>query len=211
MKTRIRALLALALLAALVLASCALGTAQAPAASEPVADLPLLTDAPAPKAEPAAEPEPAQADEPVSEPEPAAEPDPEPVSEPEPEPEPAVLEDESYYDVEHVVLYLNAFGHLPYNYITKDEARSLGWNGGSVEQVKPGAAIGGDRFGNYEGLLPKAKGRTYTECDIDTDGYSGRGSRRLIFSNDGLYFYTRDHYESFRELTVSEEGEIVWN
>lgn len=113
-----------------------------------------------------------------------------------------------YYDVENVVLYLEAYGELPPNYITKDEARELGWSGGSVEDYRDGAAIGGDRFGNYEGLLPEAEGRIYTECDIDTDGYGSRGSRRLVFSNDGLYFYTSDHYESFREVTV-ENGRVV--
>ena len=71
-----------------------------------------------------------------------------------------------------------------------------------------GAAIGGDRFGNREGLLPKASGRTYTECDLNTDGASSRGAERLIFSNDGLYFYTEDHYESFTEVWV-EDGAVV--
>lgn len=114
-----------------------------------------------------------------------------------------------YYDVENVVLYLAAYGQLPPNYITKNEARALGWSGGSVEAVKAGAAIGGDRFGNYEGLLPDKPGRVWTECDIDTLGYGSRGSRRLVFSNDGLYFYTGDHYESFREVTVNE-GRVSW-
>lgn len=114
-----------------------------------------------------------------------------------------------YYDVEHVVLYLDTYGHLPDNYITKSEARDLGWEGGSVEAYRDGAAIGGDRFGNREGLLPEAAGRSYTECDIDTDGASARGAKRLIFSNDGLYFYTSDHYESFTELTV-DGGTVVW-
>lgn len=114
-----------------------------------------------------------------------------------------------YYDVEHVVLYLDTYGHLPDNYITKSEARALGWEGGSVEAYRDGAAIGGDRFGNREGLLPEAAGRSYTECDIDTDGASARGAKRLIFSNDGLYFYTSDHYESFTELTV-DGGKVEW-
>ena len=114
-----------------------------------------------------------------------------------------------YYDVEHVVLYLDTYGHLPDNYITKSEARDLGWEGGSVEAYRDGAAIGGDRFGNREGLLPETAGRSYTECDIDTDGASARGAKRLIFSNDGLYFYTSDHYESFTELTV-DGGTVVW-
>ncbi len=113
-------------------------------------------------------------------------------------------EDGSYFDKENVALYIHTYGKLPDNFITKDEARDLGWEGGSVEKYAPGKAIGGDKFGNYEGLLPKKKGRTYTECDIDTDGYHSRGSRRIVFSNDGLIYYTHDHYESF-ELLYGEE------
>ena len=115
-----------------------------------------------------------------------------------------------YYDVDHVVLYLDTYGHLPENYITKDEARALGWEGGSVEVYQEGAAIGGERFGNREGLLPEQTGRSYTECDINTDGADSRGAERLIFSNDGLYFYTSDHYASFTELTV-DGGTVVWS
>lgn len=115
-----------------------------------------------------------------------------------------------YYDVTNVVLYLEVYGELPPNYITKSQAQSLGWEGGSVEKYQKGAAIGGDSFGNREGLLPEADGRRYTECDIDTNGYSSRGSRRLVFSNDGLYFYTSDHYETFSEVTVTEDYEVVW-
>ena len=122
----------------------------------------------------------------------------------------AVTEGEYYYDLEHVVLYLDRYGVLPDNYITKDEARALGWEGSSVENYLDGAAIGGDRFGNREGLLPKAAGRSYTECDIDTDGQSSRGAKRLVFSNDGLYFDTEDHYETFDELVVTETQEVAW-
>ena len=114
-----------------------------------------------------------------------------------------------YYDLTNVVLYIELYDELPPNYITKAQARELGWEGGSVENYKAGAAIGGDYFGNYEGLLPEANGRSYTECDIDTNGYSSRGSRRLVFSNDGLYFYTSDHYESFSEVTVTEDYEVI--
>ena len=115
-----------------------------------------------------------------------------------------------YYDLTNVVLYLEVYDELPPNYITKSEARELGWEGGSVEKYKEGAAIGGDSFGNREGLLPEANGRSYTECDIDTDGYGSRGSRRLVFSNDGLYFYTSDHYETFSEVIVTEDYEVIW-
>lgn len=116
-------------------------------------------------------------------------------------------EDAYYYDLESVVLYLEYYDTLPDNYITKDEARALGWSGGSVEYYLDDAAIGGDRFGNREGLLPKEKGRTYTECDLNTNDENSRGAERLVFSNDGLYFYTDDHYETFTEIWV-EDGEI---
>ena len=113
-------------------------------------------------------------------------------------------EDGYYYSKEDVSLYLATYGELPDNYITKAEARDLGWSSGSVEDYAPGCAIGGDVFGNYEGLLPKVKGRVYYECDIDTNGYHSRGARRIVFSNDGLIYYTHDHYKSF-ELLYGEE------
>lgn len=120
------------------------------------------------------------------------------------EEDPAPDEDGTYNSAEDVALYLDYYGHLPDNYITKDEARNLGWTGGSVEQVAPGCAIGGDRFGNREGILPAAQGRTYYECDIDTLGRSSRGAKRLVFSDDGLIYYTEDHYETFTLLYGEE-------
>ena len=109
-----------------------------------------------------------------------------------------------YYSAEEVSEYLYTYGYLPGNFITKADARALGWEGGSVERYAPGCAIGGDVFGNKEGLLPKESGRTYYECDIDTNGQSSRGAKRLVFSNDGLIYYTEDHYESF-ELLYGED------
>ena len=101
---------------------------------------------------------------------------------------------------EDVALYLHTYGHLPPNFITKKEAEKAGWTGGSLDRVLPGMCIGGDYFGNYEGKLPKAKGRKWAECDINTLGASSRGPERIIFSNDGLIYYTPDHYESFELL-----------
>ena len=117
---------------------------------------------------------------------------------------PALDEDGTYNSAEDVSLYLHLYEHLPDNYITKNEARDLGWTGGSVERYAPGCAIGGDRFGNREGLLPDEKGRSYYECDIDTIGQDSRGAKRIIFSNDGLIYYTEDHYESFTLLYGEE-------
>ena len=113
-------------------------------------------------------------------------------------------EDGSYTTKDDVALYIHTYGHLPDNFITKKDAQALGWLGGSLEPYAPDKCIGGSRFGNYEGLLPEADGRTYTECDIDTLGADSRGAKRIVFSNDGLIYYTEDHYKSF-ELLYGEE------
>ena len=113
-------------------------------------------------------------------------------------------EDGKYYSVEEVALYTHTYGKLPVTYITKDKAESLGWTGGSIEKYAPGCCIGGGRFGNYEKQLPDASGRKWTECDIDTLGKSSRGAKRIVFSNDGLIYYTDDHYESFTLLYTAE-------
>lgn len=118
--------------------------------------------------------------------------------------EETLAEDGVYDSKEDVALYIHLYGHLPGNYITKKEAEALGWSGGSLEPYAPGKCIGGGRFGNYEGLLPTADGRRYTECDIDTLGKQSRGAKRIVFSNDGLIYYTDDHYETF-ELLYGEE------
>jgi len=104
----------------------------------------------------------------------------------------------SYTSKADVALYIHTYGCLPDNFITKNEAKKLGWEGGSLEPFAPGMCIGGDRFGNYEGLLPED--RDYRECDIDTLGKSSRGAKRIVFSDDGLIYYTDDHYESFELL-----------
>ena len=116
-----------------------------------------------------------------------------------------IEEDGRYTSKEEVAAYLNTYGHLPDNYITKEEAKELGWNSkeGNLWEVAPGMSIGGDYFGNYEEILPEEEGRDYHECDIDTDG-SYRGAKRIVYSNDGLIYYTEDHYETF-ELLYGEE------
>jgi guanyl-specific ribonuclease Sa len=106
----------------------------------------------------------------------------------------------SYDTKDEVALYLHEYGHLPDNYITKKEARRLGWEGGSLESFAPGKCIGGDVYSNYEKTVPEADGRVYHECDIGTLGKKSRGAKRIIYSNDGLIYYTKDHYESFTLL-----------
>ena len=112
-----------------------------------------------------------------------------------------VDENGTYTGKDEVALYIHTYGHLPSNFITKKEAKALGWEGGdSLGKLAPGKSIGGDRFGNREGLLPKAEGRVWTECDVNTRGKKARGSERIVFSNDGLIYYTADHYDSFELL-----------
>ena len=111
------------------------------------------------------------------------------------------IEENGYYSSKNeVAFYLHTYGHLPANYITKDEASELGWSkGNTLDKVAPGMSIGGDKFGNREGLLPKQEGRQYYECDIDYEK-GGRNAKRIVYSNDGLIFYTEDHYETFEQL-----------
>jgi len=112
--------------------------------------------------------------------------------------------DGTYTSKEDVALYLYQYGELPQNFMTKKEAQKLGWEGGGLDDYAYGMCIGGDVYGNYEGLLPKKKGRTYYECDIDTLHKKSRGAKRIVFSSDGLIYYTKDHYEHF-ELLYGEE------
>lgn len=116
-----------------------------------------------------------------------------------------IEEEGTYTSKEEVAAYLHEFGHLPDNFITKKEAKELGWDSqeGNLSEVAPGKSIGGDRFGNYEGILPKKDGRTYQECDINSDG-GYRGAERIVYSNDGYIYYTEDHYKTF-ELLYGEE------
>ena len=117
---------------------------------------------------------------------------------------PLLSEAGSYTTKEDVALYLHLYKHRPDNFITKKEAQALGWPGGDLRPYAPGKCIGGDRFGNYEGLLPEKKGRSYQECDIDTLNADTRGAKRIVYSNDGLIYYTGDHYQTF-ELLYGEE------
>ena len=203
MLKRIAAFL-LALVWALALAGCDAGTGpvQSPEGTAflPSAAQTVLPETDAPPSEPGT-PETDAPETAAPETEAPPEDTPAPVTEPPATEAPALDEDGFYHTKDEVALYLHLYGRLPDNYVTKREAQDLGWTGGSVERYAgEGTAIGGSRFGNYEGLLPEKEGRTYQECDIDTVGKSSRGPKRIVFSNDGLIYYTGDHYESFELL-----------
>ena len=123
------------------------------------------------------------------------------IDEPDLDKEVLILEDGKYSTPDEVSLYIYTYDKLPSNYITKKEAMDLGWESskGNLWDVTDGKVIGGDKFGNREGLLPKAQGRVYYEADVNYNG-GFRGPERIVFSNDGLIFYTGDHYDSFEQL-----------
>jgi hypothetical protein len=97
--------------------------------------------------------------------------------------------------------YIKKNGKLPDNFITKDQAKALGWDPkkGNLADVAPGKSIGGDIFKNKGTPLPDAPGRVWYEADIN---YSGgfRGTDRIIYSNDGLIYKTSDHYKTFTQI-----------
>ena len=115
--------------------------------------------------------------------------------------EPIINEDGKYTTPEEVSLYIHTYNKLPSNFITKKKAMDLGWesNKGNLWNVTEQMSIGGDTFGNREGLLPKKDGRKWIECDVNYEG-GFRGAERIVFSNDGLIYYTNDHYETFTQL-----------
>ncbi len=164
--------------------------------AEALPELTLLTPEPEASAETKAEP-------------PTENPSPEPADEPTATPKPTATpvpidEHGTYTHRDDVALYIHLFGRLPDNFISKTKARKLGWTGGSLEPYAPGKCIGGGEYLNLEGRLPSAPGRIWRECDIDTLGKSKRGPKRIVFSNDGLIYYTGDHYESFIPLYGEE-------
>lgn len=112
---------------------------------------------------------------------------------------------ENDFSLETVANYVATHGELPDGYITKNEARALGWEEreGNLSEVAPGKAIGGDRFRNREKNLPDVPDRIWYEADLDYDG-GYRGPKRLLYSNDGLIFYTLDHYETMNRWEESE-------
>lgn len=116
---------------------------------------------------------------------------------------PAIDEDGYYTSKEDVALYLWTYKKLPSNFMTKSSAEKLGWSGGGLDKYQKNACIGGDNFGNREGLLPK--NHKYKECDIDTMGAKSRGAKRLVFASDySLIYYTEDHYSTFELLYGTE-------
>lgn len=66
----------------------------------------------------------------------------------------------------------------------------------------------GSTFGNFEKRLPEKARGYYSEYTVPTPGSRDRGARRIIagsgrsgeVATSGEYYYTRDHYRSFRRI-----------
>lgn len=99
-------------------------------------------------------------------------------------------------------VYLVHYGRLPSYYVLKEDAAKAGWKRwkGNLDKILPGKMIGGYKFDNEEGKLPRIFGRIWYEADIDYKG-GYRNDYRILYSNDGLIFVTYDHYKTFYELT----------
>ena len=111
-----------------------------------------------------------------------------------------ISEQGTYTSKDEVALYIHTYKKLPANFISKKEARKLGWRSkGTLDEVAPGKSIGGDRFGNFEKQLPVKPGVHYIECDIDYIK-GKRGPKRIVFSNEGAIYYCGDHYKTFEKL-----------
>ena len=110
-----------------------------------------------------------------------------------------ISENGQYCTVNEVAAYIKEYHKLPSNYITKSQAKDLGWSGGPLKKYAPGKSIGGDTFTNRQGVLPKSSDK-YIECDINANG-TNRGAERIVFNTgDFRVYYTSDHYNTFVEL-----------
>jgi hypothetical protein len=115
----------------------------------------------------------------------------------------AVQESEKYTTKDSVAAYISKFKKLPSNYVNKATGQLMykekgyvfsKWNFNPLQVL--GVMIGGDYFGNNEGLLPN---NNYKECDVDYHN-SSRGTKRLVYTNTGIVYYTANHYVTFTPI-----------
>ncbi len=67
--------------------------------------------------------------------------------------------------------------------------------GGPFPYAKDGSV-----FRNREGLLPQQPKGYYREYTVPTPGVSNRGARRIVAGGGKEFWYTADHYRSFRRI-----------
>ncbi|WP_407405096.1 ribonuclease domain-containing protein [Chryseobacterium sp.] len=97
-----------------------------------------------------------------------------------------------------VIDFVKKNHQLPNYYLTKNEAKKLGWiaSKGNLCEALPGRAIGGDKFGNREKQLPL--GEQYYEADVNYH-CGNRQTDRIIFTKNGNVYLTKNHYKTFEK------------
>lgn len=110
-------------------------------------------------------------------------------------------EDGVYTAKDEVAFYIDTYQKLPSNYITEQEAVEMGWDpvNGDLSKIAPGMSIGGDPYENENKMLPEKEGRHFYICDVEYE-QGARNDQRIIYSDDGLVFYTEDYCKTFVQL-----------
>ena len=75
------------------------------------------------------------------------------------------------------------------------ETLALIRTGGPFPYARDGAV-----FSNREGHLPRRERGYYHEYTVPTPGRRDRGGRRIVAGRDGEFYYSDDHYRSFRRI-----------
>ena len=118
-----------------------------------------------------------------------------------PVPRYAIDPDGPYEDVEDITLYLDTFNELPSNFITYDDAVDRGFTSGdtNLDDVTDGELVGDIPFdsSDYE-AIPTSEERTYLKAFVSYEGGDHDGEY-VIYSNDGLVFYTPDNFDSLEQ------------
>lgn len=74
----------------------------------------------------------------------------------------------------------------------------------TLRAIRQGGPYAYDRdgvvFGNYEHVLPKQARGYYHEYTVKTPGAHNRGVRRIISGAPDEYYYSADHYQTFKRI-----------
>ena len=120
-----------------------------------------------------------------------------------------VEEGKEYNNHLDVIAYIYYYHKLPKNYLTKSQAKSLGWKGSGnlwVNETLQGKNIGGDTFNNREQRLPITDSNTYIEVDVNNNGGT-RGTYRIVYNRYTFdIYYTDDHYATFTYMIGVLDG-----
>ena len=97
----------------------------------------------------------------------------------------------------HARTAASQIGEIKFSALPKEAQTTLKQikNNGPYDYKKDGTT-----FSNRERILPKQKRGYYREFTVKTPGARNRGARRIVAGNVGEYFYTDDHYASFKRI-----------